>query len=242
VCDLWRVAALAQSPDWHVRLLDLHTTTHAGKERLMADETMKAALEAQWLMGHCDPQPHHDPTGMYMDDHEYLHVHPDCPIIDWSWEADEVRQQLHVPLNALWHERVMALMAQALAEPFLRIGEPWTYDSEGNMVQIPQWEDTVAIEDWTQISIFARGVLTLATLYGRPYVRFEESPALLAHWQLVQAEAAAQRHRRNAGDYSEAQYAEEYPEKAVLFTWGDELCAAVQQAWRQGGTETHHDD
>jgi hypothetical protein len=59
------------------------------------DQLWKAAIEAQFLMGHCVPAAH-----MAMDR---------TTITSCSWDVDAVRQQLHVPLNALWEQRVLDL-------------------------------------------------------------------------------------------------------------------------------------
>lgn len=129
-------------------------------------ETMKAAIEAQFLMGHCVPAGH-----LAMDR---------ITIVDWSWHVDQVRQQLHVPLNSLWDERILKLEAHGLASFCFNVA-PVTHDAEGDLHEIPGWEDDSPREDWGSVSIHPRGVLALATLYGRPYVKLEESPALLAN-------------------------------------------------------------
>lgn len=174
----------------------------------MDSETMQAAIEAQFLMGHCVPSHHWDGT----------------TITDWSWDVDQVRQQLHVPLNDLWGQRVLELEVQGLAT-FYMYAPPVTWDEDGNESLIPGWEDEPR-EEWGSVSIHPRGVLRLAELYGRPYVKLEESPALLAHWQLVQAEAEARLH----APYDEARWAREYPEKAAL--WQAHL-AAWRRKWAQ---------
>ena len=157
----------------------------------------KAAIEAQFLMGHCVPAGH-----MSMDR---------TTIVDWSWDVDIVRQQLHVPLNALWDERVLELEAQGLAS-FCLYSAPVTWDEQGNESVTPGWEDEPR-ENWGTVDISARGVLRLAELYGRPYVKLAESPALLAHWRLVLGESEARLH----APHNEAQWAREYPEKAAIW-------------------------
>ena len=76
---------------------------------------------------------------------------------------------------------------------------------------IAGWQDEPR-DRWGSVDICAQGVLKLAALYGRPYVRLHESPAVLAHWQLVQAEAQA----RLQAPYDAAQWAREWPEQALL--------------------------
>ena len=166
----------------------------------MDSETMQAAIEAQCLMGYRPANPH-----MAMDR---------TIIVAWSWDVDQVRQQLHVPCNALWDERILALEAQGLAS-FTLYSAAATHTSPG-------WRDDPR-EEWGTVNLHARGVLRLAELYGRPYVRLEESPALLAHWQLVQAESAA---RLRAG-HDKAQWEREWPEQAARWkAWQAEY-------WRQ---------
>jgi len=158
----------------------------------MDDATRKAAIEAQFLMGHCPANPHM--------------AEGRTTIIDWSWDVDLVRQQLHVPLTDLWEQRVLALEAQGLTH-FCWDVAPLTYDDEGNEHEIPGWRDAPR-EAWGAVSISPRGVLTLAELYGRPYVRLQESPTVLAHWQLVQAESEA----RLSVPCDKAQWEREWPE------------------------------
>ena len=132
-------------------------------------------------------------------------------ITAWSWEVDVVRQQLHVPLNALWEERVFTLEMQELAS-FSFHAAPVTWDEQGNEHEIPGWQDEPR-ERWGSVDIFPRGVLRLAELYGRPYVRLEESPAVFTHWRLVQTESEARLHT----PHDEAQWAREWPERALLW-------------------------
>jgi hypothetical protein len=148
--------------------------------------TMKAAIEAQMLMGHWVPAQH-----MALDRRT---------IVGWSWEVDTVRQQLHVPYTDGWDAHVFALEQQGLAS-FSFYAAP----------QTDAWQDEPR-ERWGSVGIHPEGVLKLAALYGRPYVRLEESPALLAHWQLVQAESDA----RLRTPIDEAQWAQEWPERALL--------------------------
>jgi len=96
------------------------------QEKPMDSETMKAAIEAQFLMGHCVPSPH-----MARDR---------TTIVNWSWDVDIVRQQLHVPLNAVWDERILALEVHGLAA-FCMDAPPVTWDEDGNESLIPGWED-----------------------------------------------------------------------------------------------------
>ena len=170
-------------------------------------KTMKAAIEAQFLMGYWPANPY-----MAMDR---------TPITDWSWDVDLVRQQLHVPCNSLWDKRVLELEVQGLAS-FCLHAAPVTWDEQGNEHEIPSWRDDPR-EEWGSVGIHPRGVLRLAELYGRPYVKLEESPALLAHWQLVQAESNARLHAPHDKD----QWEREWPERAILWK------AREAEYWRQ---------
>ena len=134
-------------------------------------------------------------------------------ITGWSWDVDQVRQHLHVPLTTLWEERILELEMQGLASFSMDVA-PVTWDAQGQEQEIPGWQDEPR-DKWGSVSIHPQGVLRLAQLYGRPYVRLEESPALLAHWQLVQTESAA-RERRLRTRWDEAQWAREWPERALL--------------------------
>jgi hypothetical protein len=134
-------------------------------------EILKTAIEAQMLMGHCVPS-----ACMALDR---------TTILDWSWDVDQVRLQLYVPRNDLWGQRVLELEVQGLVS--------FTLYSAAGCEAHPGWEDEPR-ETWGTIDISARGVLRLAELYGRPYVKLEESPAVLAHWQRVQAEATTRLH------------------------------------------------
>ena len=98
---------------------------------------------------------------------------------------------------------------------FSGYGAPVAYDEDGQAHEIPGWQDHQPREQWGSVDIPPAGVLRLAQLYGRPYVRLEESPALLAHWQLVQTESAARERRLEMG-WDEAQWAREWPERAML--------------------------
>jgi hypothetical protein len=162
------------------------------------DETMKAAIEAQFLMGHYAPAQH-----MAMDR---------TTIVAWSWDVDTVRQQLHVPCNDTWEQRVFDLEVHGLAS-FSFYAAPVTYDEEGTAHELPGWQDEPR-ERWGSVGIHPAGVLRLAEIYQRPYVRREESPALLAHWQLVQQESEARLRAQPWQD--EAQWAREWPERAFL--------------------------
>ena len=124
---------------------------------------------------------------------------------------DEVRQQLHVPLDALWEQRVLELEMHGLAS-FSFYVPPITYDEDGNEYEIPGWQDEPR-EHWGSVNIHAPEVLKLADLYGRPYVRLEESRALFAHWQLVQAESEARLH----APHDIAQWEREWQEHAMVF-------------------------
>ena len=155
------------------------------------------AIEAQFLMGHWPAS---------------AHLSRDRKTIEnWSWDVDHVRQQLHVPANALWDERVLSLEMQGLAT-FTWHAAPVTHDEDGNEHVMPGWEDDPR-EEWGSLSIHPHGVLRLAEQYGRSYVRCKESPALLAHWQLVQAESAARLHT----PYNPVQWEREWPERAILW-------------------------
>jgi hypothetical protein len=123
--------------------------------------------------------------------------------------VDQVREQLHVPLNALWEERIFELEMQGLATVSFAVA-PVTTDAEGHVHEIAGWQDT-PLEHWGSVDIHPRGVLRLADLYARPYVRLEESPALLAHWELVQRESAA----RLQLPHDPEQWAREWPERAL---------------------------
>lgn len=157
----------------------------------------KAAIEAQFLMGHCVAAGH-----LSMER---------TSIVGWSWDVDEVRQHLGVPADALWDQRILALEAQGLAS-FCFYVAPVTRDAQGTAHEIPGWQDQPR-EEWGSVGIHPRGVLRLAELYGRPYVKLEESPALLAHWQLVQGESEARLHAPR----DEAQWEREWPERAALW-------------------------
>jgi hypothetical protein len=158
-------------------------------------QLLKTAIEAQFLMGHCVPSAH-----MAMDR---------TTITSWSWDVDQVRQHLHVPLNALWEQRILELEMQGLATVSFAVA-PVTTDAAGRTQEIPGWQDT-PLEHWGSVDIHPRGVLRLADLYERPYVRLEESPALLTHWELVQAESQARLHQ----PHDPAQWAREWPERAM---------------------------
>lgn len=158
---------------------------------------MIATIEAQFLMGHRAPSGHVDAARQ--------------TILDWFWNVDQVRQQLHVPADAVWDLRVLQLEADGLAHFTFSVA-PVTYDAQGTAHEIPGWRDDPR-EQWGSVSISPRGVLRLATLYGRPYVLATESPAVLAHWRLVQAEAAA----RSLAPYNPETQAREWPERALLW-------------------------
>src|SRR6266699_4964674 len=96
------------------------------EEVRMDDQLVTAAIEAQFLMGHCVAAAH-----MAMDR---------TTVTDWSWDVDAVRQHLHVPLNALWEQRVFELEVQGLAT-FTFAVAPVTYDEDGNEHEIPGWQD-----------------------------------------------------------------------------------------------------
>ena len=145
-------------------------------------------------MGHCVPAVH---TAMDR-----------TTITNWSWDADQVRQHLSVPLTALWDERILELEMQGLAS-FSVYAAPVTWDAQGQEHEIPGWQDDPR-EKWGSVDIHPAGVLRLAELYGRPYVKQAESPALLAHWRLVQAECAARERRLGMG-WDETQWAREWP-------------------------------
>lgn len=107
---------------------------------------------------------------------------------------------------------------------------PVTHDEQGNEHEIAGWQDQPR-EDWGDVGIHPQGVLKLAELYGRPYVYLEESPAVLAHWQLVQAESEARLHT----PIDEAQHAKEWPERAVYWkAW----LAEWEREWADKNGET----
>jgi hypothetical protein len=163
----------------------------------MDDETLKAAIEAQFLMGHCVP---------------LVHVAMDrTTVTAWSWDVDQVRQQLQVPLNTMWEQYIFELEIKGLATFTFGVA-PVTYDEQGHQHEIPGWHDQPR-ENWGSVSLYPRGVLRLADLYGRPYVRVDESPALVAHWHVVQAESEA----RLQTPYDQEQWAREWPEQTLLF-------------------------
>jgi len=174
----------------------------------MDTETMKAAVEAQFLMGHCVPSRHIGEEGTI--------------ITNWSWDEDQVRQALHVPLNALWEQRVLELEMNGLAV-FSFDMAPVTWDAQGNEHESPDWRDQPR-EEWGSIGIFPAGVLRLAAWYKRPAIRWYESPTLIAHWKLVQHESEARLH----APLDEARWAREYPEKAIM--WKAKQAALWQQA------------
>jgi hypothetical protein len=87
-----------------------------------------------------------------------------------------------------------------------------TYNEEGNEQEILGWQDEPR-EKWGSVDIHPQGVSRLADLCGRPYVRLEEAPALLAHWQLMQAESEARLHIPHAP----VQWEREWPERAMLW-------------------------
>lgn len=160
----------------------------------MDDLTMwQAAIEAQFLMGHCVPSPH-----LAVDK---------TTIVEWGWDVDQVRQHLHVPLNELWEQRLLELLAHGQAT-FTMYGMPYHEDAEGRAVDVPNWQDTLPFDDLSDLDIFASGVLRLADRYGKPYVRLGESRALLEHWKRVQREAEERAHM----PYDEAKWAAEWPE------------------------------
>jgi hypothetical protein len=162
------------------------------------DAVYTAALEAQFLMGHAPANAH---VGL---DRETIE--------NWSWDVDQVRQALYVPLNAVWEERVLELEMQGLAS-WCCYAQPVTYDDQGTAHEIPSWQDTLPLGEWGSWSIHPAGVLKLATLYGRPYVRLAESPAVHAHWDVVQRESAA----RAQEPYDPEQWEREWPERARAF-------------------------
>ena len=67
----------------------------------MDDALYTAAMEAQFVMGHTVPNPH-----VAMDR---------STIVTWSWDEDQVRQALCVPLNTVWEQRVLELEVHGLA-------------------------------------------------------------------------------------------------------------------------------
>lgn len=156
-----------------------------------------AAVEAQMLMGHVPAN---------------RTICPDGTVLDWSWDSDQVRQALYVPRDSLWQERVFVLEATGLAQ-FSVYCAPLEYDDDGQEIgEIPGWRDEPR-EKWGSLSITGEGVLRLATQYSRPYVKLAKSPAVLAHWTLVQEETAQR--IRSMGPETEERLTEEWPER----TW-----------------------
>ena len=152
-----------------------------------------ALFEAQFLMGHRPANEHRD--------------HDRRTILRYSWNVDQVRQALPVPLTALWGERMLTLEMQGLAS-FSVYCAPVYHDDDGVEHEIEGWQDQPR-DDWGEVNVHPQGVLRLAEWYGRPYVRFHESPALVAHWRLVQAETAARLHVC----HDEERFAREWPER-----------------------------
>lgn len=141
-----------------------------------------ATIEAQFVMGHCAP---------------CAHVSMDRRTVEtYSWDVDVVRQALHVPLDDLWEERVLAIEHAGLT-------------SLSSLSGLGPSSEHAPRESWAELSIQPHGVLQLAALYGRAIVRHADSPAVLQHWRLVQAEAAA----RLAQPLDEARFAREFPER-----------------------------
>jgi hypothetical protein len=150
-----------------------------------------AAIEAQFLMGHCAPHPQWDADGKH--------------VTDWVWSEDTVRQALYAPLNNTWGQRVLELELHGLAR-FHADRPPVMRHTDGTPKAFPSWQD-VPRDAYGWVLIGARGILKLAALYGRPYVRYGESPALSAHWELVLAEFETQ-------CKDGATWEREYPEQA----------------------------
>ena len=122
-----------------------------------------------------------------------------------------MRQALHVPLDTLWDERVLALEMAGLAVFCLHTA-PLEVDEQGAEREIPGWRDQPR-DQWGTLSVSAPAVLRLAALYGRPVVRAHESPAVLVHWELVQREAQA----RLTAPHDEARWQREWPERYARF-------------------------
>lgn len=166
----------------------------------MTDELFITAIEAQFLMGHVGASPH---TSLDRTEIE-----------NYSWDVDQVRQGLHVPLTPLWDERVFDLEIQGLARFCFNVA-PYYHDDDGVEQEIPGWRDEPR-DNWGSVSILAVGVLRLATLYGRPIVRFGESQALVTHWLLVHEEIAA----RLKAPHDHEKWEREWPERALaLKAW-----------------------
>jgi hypothetical protein len=158
-------------------------------EHMAFEQPDPATLEAQFLMGHCVP---------------CKDLYAAC----WSWDVDQVRQQLAIPWDTRWDEHVGDLEVQGLVT-FCLYAEPPV-----------GWEDEPR-EHYGSLFIHAAGVLRLAAIYGRPYVRLHESSALLAHWCLVEAEAVA----RLRAPYEPGRWEREWPERH----W---LRRGREEAWR----------
>jgi hypothetical protein len=125
--------------------------------------------------------------------------------------VDTVRQALHVPLDDVWEERLFALECQGLAY-FSFDAPPVVRDADGTEHLMDGWKDRPR-EDFGSLSLYAAGVLRMADLYGRPYVRWHESKALVAHWQVVRADMAA----RLTAPYDQEKWSREWPERALMF-------------------------
>ena len=130
-------------------------------------------------------------------------------ITNYSWDEDIVRQALHVRLDDTWLARVAALESLHLAG-LCMFAAPVTHDEDGTEHVIEGWEDAPR-GTWGDTYIFAEGVLRLAELYGRPYVRYTQLPAvLLDHWTLLEREAEAWRQQ----GWDEERFRREWPEEA----------------------------
>jgi hypothetical protein len=159
----------------------------------MTDEVMRAAIEAQFCMGHVGAS---------------IHTSMDRTTVEnYSWDVDQVRQALHVPLTPLWEERVFDCELQGLASFCFNVA-PYFYDNDRVEHEIPGWRDEPR-DNWGSLSIHPAGILRLATLYGRPYVRLHESHALIEHWKLVCDESEA----RTKAPLDEGKWQREWPER-----------------------------
>ena len=169
----------------------------------MTEDQWRVTMEAQFVMGHAVPGVSFDRTH--------------TAVVGYSWDVDQVRQALSVPLDALWSTRILELEGQKLVSFCFHVA-PVTYGEDGVEQVIPGWEDEPR-EKWGSFSVSPEGVLLLARLYNRPYVRYHESQALYQHWMLTQELCAA----RCRQAYDPETFTREYPEDAALWRWREAM-------------------
>jgi hypothetical protein len=181
----------------------------------MDSERMKTVLEAQFVMGHYVPSGH---TAMDR-----------TTIVDWSWDESLVRQALNVALNEAWDAHVLNLEMNGLAV-FGLYAPPIYHDENGNEVEVPGWRDEPR-SNWGSVSIYAPGILKLATWYRRPFVQFHQAPAVLtAHWQLIQAETLERSRNFPRNDAEQELWDQQWPEAAR--SWKARL-EEHERKWRE---------